>query len=477
MSQPENSIPGPPQRDSDEKLDTLHRRLTDLSIFISLLAGFPIILFKVYEVFKDGFALSSWPTMAAYSIVGLLAFLRNSIHYKTRAGIAISLLFLVTVFGLSHYGFLLACFFASLIASLLSILILGKTNGMFFALFTCGMGMIVVFVMGNETLSVEMDSLRATEIITEWWPQIIAILAFYFSLALSISTFESSLKNTIRQLENQKGELQVLNNDLTRSRDLAKAANEAKSRFISVMSHELKSPLNPIFGILNLLREEPLNSKSKEYVDLMRDSSNRLLSLITDILEYVEADQEAQSTEMLPFPIRELCNSIEEPWRREAEAKGLAFFCNHGFGEECIDNLEIVSDPRKLKSVLDKLLSNAVKFTSHGHVTFSCKRSSAAEDRDCIEFAIGDTGEGISTEVRKSIFEPFFQGDAASTRQHGGIGLGLSIAFKNTNLLHGKITLDSEEGKGSTFLLRLPLINNSHTSPSGENQDRPVAAC
>ena len=459
--------------DSEEELDTLRSRLTDLSIFIGLFAGFPIIAFKVYQTLEYGYDLSSWPAMAVYSIIAIFAFLRRSIDYRIRAGISISLMFLATFFGLSHYGFVVASFVASLASSILSIFIMGKTNGMLFALFTCGIGMTVAFVMGDDTLSPNMDSLDAVELIVRWWPQLIAILAFYFSLALSISLFESSLKTTIQQLEFQKRELQVLNKELTHSRDLAQKANEAKSQFISVMSHELKTPLNPIFGLLNLLKEEPLNDDSKEYVDLMDSSARHLLSLIDDILDFVEIDQDKLATEMHPISVKEFCESIVKTHKIEADRKGINLTSSYDFGEGFDEDLEIVSDPKRLRQILGNLTSNAVKFTEEGHVQVKVSRKRTGDSVCFLEFSVEDTGIGIAPDIQKHIFEPFYQGIGGDTRKHGGIGLGLSIAFKIANLLNGRIAFKSVEGKGSTFSLRLPCIysKNQRSKPTANSTE------
>jgi len=443
---------------SEEELETLRNRLTDLSIFIGLFAGFPIIAFKVYETLEYGYDLTSWPAMVVYSIIAIFAFMRRSIDYRIRAGISISLMFLATFFGLSHYGYVVAAFVASLASSILSIFILGKTNGILFALFTCGIGMTVAFVMGNDSIVSSMDRMDAVELIVRWWPQLIAILAFYFSLALSISLFESSLKTTIQQLEFQKRELQVLNRELTHSRDLAQKANAAKSQFISVMSHELKTPLNPIFGLLNLLKEESLNDESKEYVELMESSSAHLLSLIEDILDFVEVDQEKLATEMHPISVREFCDEIIKIHKVETDRKGIELKGVYDFGDPDIQDLEIVNDPKRMRQVLGNLMSNAVKFTEKGHVILRVCRKRTNDAVCYLEFAIEDTGIGISEQVQKHIFEPFYQGIGSDTRKHGGIGLGLSIAFKITHLLNGKISFTSKEGAGSTFVLRIPCI-------------------
>jgi len=443
---------------TDEEIEGLRTRLTNLSIYIGLLAGFPIIIAKVYQTITTGYDLSSWPTMVVYSIIAIFSFLKNSIDYRVRAGISISLLFLATFFGLSDYGYLLAAFVASLASSILSIVILGKSSGMLFALFTCGIGISTAFIMGNGSINPNMNSMDAVELIYRWWPQLIAILAFYFSIALSISLFETSLKKTVRQLEFQKRELLVLNNELTQSKDLAEKANQAKSQFISMMSHELKTPLNPILGLLNLLKDEPLNEESKEYVDLMEGSSRHLLALIEDILDYVEMDKEKLAAEIHPIPVREFCSSIVRTFEIETNQKGIKLLQHYDFGDQNADEVEVLSDPKRLRQVLSNLLSNAVKYTDEGEIKMSVRRKRDAESRCFLEFSIADTGLGIPEEMQNRISEPFKQAASVNTRKHGGIGLGLSIAYKIAHILNGRIEFTSKEGVGTTFVFSLPCI-------------------
>ncbi len=456
---------------SEEELDVLRNRLTDLSIHIGLFAGFPIIAFKVYQTLEYGYDLSSWPAMAIYSVIAIFAFMRGSIDYRIRGGLSISLMFLATFFGLSHYGYVVAAFVASLTTSILSIFILGKTNGMLFALFSCGIGMTAAFIMGNDTLSSQMGTMDAVDLIVQWWPQLIAILAFYFSLAISISLFESSLKTTVQQLEFQKRELQVLNKELRTSRDLSRKANEAKSQFISVMSHELKTPLNPIFGLLHLLKEESITEESKEYIDLMESSSKHLLALIDDILDFVEVDQEKLATEMLPISIRDFCDELVRTYQIEAERKGIELISEYDFGEPGLEDLEVVTDPKRLRQVLSNLMSNSVKFTENGQVKLKMMRGKGNDSICYLEFAVIDSGIGITPEIQKNIFEPFYQGVGSDTRKHGGIGLGLSIAFKIAALLNGRITFESKAGEGSTFNFRIPCIYSKNQRKSTSSTD------
>ena len=441
---------------SSKELYSLKEKLTDFSIYIGLFAGLPIVLIKVYQSFIDGYGLESWLALAVYCSFALIAFLRRWINYRVRAVISVSLMFFVTFFGLMHLGFTLAAFVASLSSSILTLCILGKKEGIIIALITCGTGMLVSFVFNQGDAGGVGNTVELIEFLNQWWPQLLAFMAFYLTIAISIMLFETSLLNTIRELQEQKSELEHVNRELLDSKALAEEGSRAKSQFISVMSHELKTPLNPVFGLLNLLKNEPLNEDSLEYVEMMENSSQELLDILNEILDFVELDEEKLRAEVQSFSIKDLCKDVVDEYLPLAERKGLRLLSRFHSGVEGVDDIEIDSDPKRLRQLIANLVSNAVKFTERGTVRLTIEREAHPQYGCGLKITVSDTGMGIAPAMQKQIFEPFTQAADANTRKCGGIGLGLNIAVKIVQLLSGEITLESKEGVGSAFTVQVP---------------------
>ena len=443
---------------SQLEIDALRERLTSFTILVALAAGFPIIAFKVFQSVQHGYDLASWPSMLVYTVLALFAIYRRRIDYRFRASLSISLMFLTVFFGLHRLGPVEAAFIASLSSSVFSIVILGRKTGILFALFLCGAGMTTVFIFTNASLGGKFESTQAIEFIFRWWPQLIAVFSFYFSLAVSIGMIEGVLIQSLKETESRKNELEILNAQLLESKELAEKANYTKSQFMSVMSHELKTPLNPILGLINLLKEEQPEQNCREYLDLMEASTLEMLSLINQILDYINTDKHNITPNLQPIHIREFCENLTKMHRVEAEQKGLDlkldFKCKTMDRPD--EDMEIVNDPNRLTQILSSLLSNSIKFTNHGQIVLGVNHLSGPDHRDEIEFVVSDTGIGISQTVLDQVFEPFVQGFHANTRSYSGIGLGLTMVNKLCVLLDGSLQVHSVEGEGTEFRILLP---------------------
>ena len=238
--------------------------------------------------------------------------------------------------------------------------------------------------------------------------------------------------------------------DNVRLRREVRSARRAKSDFLSVMSHELRTPLTAVVGYADLLEagiSGPVSERQKVQLARIKDSAWELLELIDGILGYArfEGEQpELQLRSVEPESLVREAVSLVEP---AAGEKGLevAVACDGPLPS-------FPTDPDKARRILFHLLSNAVKFTHEGSV-----RLRISADRQHVTFSVSDTGVGIAPANREAIFEPFWQGESPETRTAGGAGMGLALALKLAELLSGEIDVESEVGKGSTFVLRLPL--------------------
>jgi two-component system sensor histidine kinase RpfC len=233
----------------------------------------------------------------------------------------------------------------------------------------------------------------------------------------------------------------------------AEAANQAKRRFISVVSHEMRTPLNAIIGMSDLMRDTPLNREQADMLQTLRSSSRVMLGLVEDVLDFSKIEAGKVTLEKADFDLHALLNSTCRILAAQAAAKGVEFVVS--LMPEVPPAVR--GDPHYLRQILINLAGNAVKFTERGSVTVHVSAQSETESSVRLKFSIRDTGIGIPPEAQASIFESFAQADQSTTRRFGGTGLGTTIAKQLVGLMGGKIGLESAVGLGSTFWVELQL--------------------
>jgi signal transduction histidine kinase/DNA-binding NarL/FixJ family response regulator len=240
---------------------------------------------------------------------------------------------------------------------------------------------------------------------------------------------------------------------LREARNAANQSARAKAEFLSMMSHEIRSPMSGLLGVIELLHETPLAPEQLAMVELVHGSAASLLRIVNDVLDFskIEADRLTVSSE--PTDPRQQIATIIAPSALAAEGKGLLFT------SDVADDVPpwLMLDPLRLRQILVNLLGNAVKFTEAGTVSLAvtCSAGSAGEEVLC--FAVSDSGIGMLPEQIDRLFEPFSQADASTTKLFGGTGLGLAISRRIARLLGGDVSVESEFGMGSVFRVRLPL--------------------
>ncbi|MBI4641226.1 MAG: response regulator [Candidatus Tectomicrobia bacterium] len=248
---------------------------------------------------------------------------------------------------------------------------------------------------------------------------------------------------TIRDITERKR----VEEELRQAKEEAEAANRAKSEFLANVSHEVRTPMNGIIGMMELLRNTHLTTQQREYLNMVKESADSLLRVINDILDFSKIEAGRLELESTEFNLREMLGNTTKVLSVSANLKGLDLLCH--ISPRVPDML--VGDHGRLFQVIINLVNNAIKFTERGKIVVSVEVESKTNNDICLHFTVSDTGIGIPPDKQQLIFEPFIQADTSTRRRYGGTGLGLAISKQFVEMMGGKIDLKSKVGKGSQF--------------------------
>ena len=264
---------------------------------------------------------------------------------------------------------------------------------------------------------------------------------------LRIIDQEKELMTELRQREVKRAE------EMRHAKELADKANHDKSAFLAVVSHEIRTPMNGVLGMIQLIKDTEMTEKQKGYVDVIHKSSDTMMVLLNDILDFEKIENGSMELEIIAFNLKQMASDLVILMSSYAAQKNIVLKADIADDTPII----VMGDPTRLRQVLLNLINNALKFTDEGQVTIEI-RQSEPEHSSLIYFAVKDSGIGIPEETQAKLFTPFKQADASTSRKYGGTGLGLAISSKLIEAMGSKIKVESQEGLGSTFSFEIEFL-------------------
>ena len=272
----------------------------------------------------------------------------------------------------------------------------------------------------------------------------------------------------ILRLKQEIAKRKLIEAELRTAKSEAEVANRVKSTFLARMSHEIRTPLNAIIGMSYLIKKNEITLTQRMYVDKINQAAHNMLGIINDILDFSKIEAGRIEIEAVPFNLDKVIHQVITIASFRLEEQEITF----SFAKELNIPTCFIGDPKRIEQILLNLMSNALKFTTQGEVSLGIRLLSREGERYVLEFMVKDTGIGMTQAQVSQLFTPFTQADSSINRRFGGTGLGLSIVKSLVEMMEGEVRVESEEGKGSSFYIMLPLTIDK----AGEYEEKNKAA-
>ena len=271
------------------------------------------------------------------------------------------------------------------------------------------------------------------------------------SLVKFLSQARNESEDLNEELSTEIEQRKRVEKELQKAKELAEAASKTKSEFLANMSHEIRTPMNGILGTLQILQDSELSKEQREYVGIAYNSGEALLSLLNDILDFSKIEAGKLELEYIPFDLAQVIRELEVLLKGKVDERGIRL------ATDVPQQLPPVlrGDPVRIRQILANLMTNAIKFTEQGEVRVRVDIIDQRENAVRVRMEVIDTGIGIPEEAQRKLFNSFTQADGSTTRKYGGTGLGLAIVRQLVTMMHGRLGVDSELGKGSCFWIEI----------------------
>jgi signal transduction histidine kinase len=421
--------------------------LNDVILALAIISA-PMVILSISRATGIGWRPIFSFQLIAVSFIWLFWGLRAHISYGWRVGVLLAILATVGLGGYADMGpAAIAGQFLLLFLVVAALFMRAKPafySGLAIASLLAMVGMGVV----NQKFGSGFDYLSYANDPSTWIVLFLAVAGFGGAIAMMTARL-------IGEIELHHDQLVSTNDELRLSRDVAESANRMKAEVLVNLGHEFRTPMNGIIGMADLLQLTDDDPDRLAYIGELQASAHRLNQVLDRMLDYVRLGDGRVVLEESPFDLWEVAGRAVASLQEAASAKGLAanFECNPSSA------VVAIGDGWRVRQLLGELLDNALRFTRAGGINLRLERiqPSVGDNRLWVELVVSDTGIGVAPEFIESVFDPFVQVDGGVTREVGGNGLGLAICQRIVNLMGGNISFESQLGRGSAVIVRLPF--------------------